>query len=104
MSDAEAAFDAVAERYLVAPAVTGGTGFGTNPGLRVDGRIFAMLFRGELVLKLPAERCAALAADGAARPLEMGTRRLREWAVIAGPPEAVAWVALAGEALAFVRG
>jgi hypothetical protein len=103
MSDAEAAFDAVAARFLGEPAITEGTGFGSNPGLRVDGHIFAMLFRGQLVVKLPATRCAELAAAGAGRSFEIGTRRMREWLVIAGPPDPGAWTALADDALAFVR-
>ena len=103
MSDAETAFDAVASRFLGEPAITDGTGFGSNPGLRVDGHIFAMLVRGDFVVKLPAARCAELTAAGAGRSLEIGTRRMREWLVVGGPPDPDAWTALATDALAFVR-
>jgi hypothetical protein len=103
MSEADVAFDAVAARFLGEPAITEGTGFGSNPGLRVDGHIFAMLVRGEFVLKLAAARCAELTAGGAGRRFEIGRRAMREWVVITGPPDAGAWTALAGEALAFVR-
>ncbi|HEX8054007.1 MAG TPA: hypothetical protein VF517_13535 [Thermoleophilaceae bacterium] len=72
-----------------------------SPGLKVDGRIFAMLVGEELVVKLPAERCKALVTDGAARPFESGSRKMREWVVIELPP--TRWPELAREALSFVR-
>ncbi len=83
--------------------MTEGTGFGAMPGLRAGGKIFAMLHEGELVAKLPADRCAALVAAGGARPFEIGRRRMREWVSVEpdGPHD---WAALAREALAFVRG
>jgi len=101
--DAEAAFDAIANDLLGEPGIDEGTGFGTNPGLRVGGRIFAMLVRGDLVVKLPADRCAALVAAGEAEPFVVGRRRMREWVAVAagGGHE---WGALAREALAFVSG
>lgn len=73
------------------------------PGLRAGRTIFAMLVDGELVVKLPAERCLALIDAGGARPFEVGRRRMREWASVepGGPHD---WPALAREALAFARG
>jgi hypothetical protein len=83
--------------------VTEGTGFGAMPGLRAGGKIFAMLHEGELVVKLPADRCAALVVAGGARLFEVGVRRMREW-VCVERGGAHDWAALAREALAFVRG
>jgi hypothetical protein len=99
---ADAAFAAIAELLLGEPEVSEGTGFGRNAGLRIRGKIFAMLVGGELVVKLPAERCAGLAANGSARPFESGRGRpLREW-ISVGEGARPEWPALAREALAFV--
>ncbi|HYM57058.1 MAG TPA: hypothetical protein VES79_03765 [Solirubrobacteraceae bacterium] len=99
----EAAFAAIAEDLLRDPDVQQGTGFGKNPGLRTGGTIFAMLVGEELVLKLPAERCSALAAADGARAFQVGQRRMREWVSIE-PGGTQDLAALAREALAFVRG
>ena len=79
----------------------GGRGFGRS-ALRVHGRIFAMLVRGELVVKLPAVRVAAEVAAGGGRPFDANKGRpMKEWLVVAGDDPA-RWEALADEALAFV--
>jgi TfoX/Sxy family transcriptional regulator of competence genes len=104
VSAAEAAFAAIAEDLLHEPAVSEGTGFGSNAGLRAAGKIFAMLVRGELVVKLSAARCAELVASGSARPFDRGRGHpLREW-ICVGEAEQSEWPALAREALAFVAG
>ena len=82
--------------------VEAGTGFGKQPGLRVGGKIFAMLVAGELVVKLPADRIDALRDAGGARSFEIGARQMREWVAIE-PGGRHDWGALAREALAFVR-
>ena len=106
---AEEIFAAVAERMAAAdprgtpPTTERGAGhrFGAS-GLKVDGRIFAMVSRGQLVFKLPKPRVAELAAAGLGTPFDPGHGRLmKEW--IALDPGAPAdWRGLAGEALAFV--
>jgi hypothetical protein len=99
----EASFEAIADRLLGDPGVDEGTGFGSSPGLRVEGRIFAMLVADGLVVKLPAPRCAELAAAKMARPFDRGQGRpLKEWIVISDAVEPD-WPALAQEALAYVR-
>lgn len=82
--------------------MTLGTGFGTNPGLRVDGSIFSMLLGGEFVAKLPRERCEELIVDNAAVALRVGKREMREWVQLTLHDER-RWIELAREALAFVR-
>ena len=98
---AAAAFDAVAATLLPEPDVEEGTGFGTNPGMRTGGKIFAILHDGELVVKLPVARCAELVQAGRARPFEIGTRKMREWIRIAEVDEQE-WLRLAREARAYV--
>jgi hypothetical protein len=95
------AFGAVAAALLREPDVDEGTGFGTNPGLRTGGKIFAMLVDGELVVKLPANRCTDMVAAGSARVFEVGRRRMREWVRVADVDE-THWHQLAQQARAYV--
>jgi hypothetical protein len=100
--DTAAAFAAISAELGAEPDVGHGTGFGSSAGLRVGKSIFAMLVREELVVKLPAERCAALAASGGAHAFVVGKRAMREWVAVA-PDSGHDWPALAREALAFAR-
>jgi hypothetical protein len=103
MTEAEAAFATLQQRFLREPDVDSGTGFGNAPGLRADGKIFAMLPHDELVVKLPADRCAAIVGGVGGRPFVVGKRTMREWLVVEGVvPDT--WAELAAEALAYVRG
>jgi hypothetical protein len=99
---AELAFAALVERFAHVPGVDQGTGFGTAPGLRVDGKIFAMLPHGALVVKLPRDRCAAMVAAGEGELFVVGKRTMREWLVVDGVDED-AWAELAADAPEFVR-
>jgi hypothetical protein len=99
----ERAFDAVAEALLGEADVEEGTGFGTNPGLRTGGKIFAILHTGELIVKLPADRCSELIAAGDARAFQIGHRTMREWIRIAEVDDQL-WLALGREARSFVGG
>jgi hypothetical protein len=82
---------------------TGGRGFGRT-ALRVDGKIFAMLVRGSLVLKLPAARVDALAeaGEGIRFDANKGTP-MREWLSL-DAESGQDWASLSREALEFVRG
>ena len=102
MSDARSAFAALAERFTADPDVDTGTGFGSAPGLRVTGKIFAMLPEEELVVKLPRERCEELVSAGEGRLFVIGKRTMREWVAIP-TVDRDRWTELASEALAFVR-
>jgi hypothetical protein len=99
---AEERFAAIADELLREPGVAAGTGFGSNPGLRINGHIFAMVLRDELVVKLPVARCAELTSAGASA-FQIGNRRMREWVCVADDA-ARDWAALAREAMAYVRG
>lgn len=74
-------------------------------GLKVNGKIFAMLVRGELVAKLPRARVDELVDAGQGHrfdPRHDG-RVMKEWVVLDGGPRA-RWIAIAREAHRFVRG
>jgi hypothetical protein len=99
---AENLFDEAVEPFWSDPRVTGETGFGSSPGRRVDGRIFAMLVRGELVVKLPRRRVADLVESGVARWFDAGKGRpMREWASI-NVASVGEWPKLVAEAHEFV--
>lgn len=77
-------------------------GFGSSGQLRIGGKIFAMLVRGTLVVKLPRQRVDALIAAGAGERFDPGHGRLmKEWLSVS-PDAAVDWLTLAREALDFV--
>lgn len=100
--DPEQRFLDLTVRFLAYPAVSQGTGFGSTPGLRVGGKIFAMLAKSELVVKLPKARVDQLVDSGAGARFDPGHGRLmKEWVTIPLGPDAD-WAQLAAEALAFV--
>ncbi|MCC9145600.1 MULTISPECIES: hypothetical protein [unclassified Arthrobacter] len=87
--------------------LTVGTMF-RSPGLRTGTKIVAFLGSGDyLMVKLPQPRAAELIAAGAAEPVTMGRRTMREWIEVpaAADLEATAhrWTELTREALEYVR-
>ena len=96
-------FEDLVDDLLGAPGVTppGGTGFGRS-ALRVHNKIFAMLVRDRLVVKLPAGRVDALVAAGEGDHFDAnkGTP-MKEWFNLA-PGSELDWPPLAREALDFV--
>jgi hypothetical protein len=80
----------------------GGSGFGRN-AIRFQKKIFVMLVRGRLVLKLSAERVDALIAEGEGVRFDAnkGTP-MKEWFSL-DPESDLAWLPLAREALDFAR-
>jgi hypothetical protein len=84
-------------------SISEGKGFGSSGQLKVEGRIFAMLVRDELVLKLPRERVDQLVAarEGVRFDAGKGTP-MREWFVLS-PASTMQWTLLAREAYAFVK-
>jgi hypothetical protein len=102
-SDPERLFASIADSELTSPGVTSGTGFGRSEGLRISGKIFAMLVRGELVVKLPKDRVEDLTASGAGHPFDPGHGRLmKEWVAVT-PNASRRWRGLVEEARAFVE-
>ena len=112
MSEDEAAarlrdrYEDLVDALVGVPGVTpprGGGGFGRS-ALRYQGKIFAMLVRGRLVLKLPAGRVTALVADGEGGHFDAnkGTP-MKEWLSV-DPVSGLEWLPLAREALDFAAG
>lgn len=100
--EAKQRFDQLAAGLLGDPGLEQGTGFGSAPGLRTGGKIFAMLVKGELVVKLPKDRVDELIAAGDGARFDPGHGRLmKEWASVP-PTSSEDWERLAGEALRFV--
>jgi hypothetical protein len=98
---AEERFASIGESELRAKDVTAGTGFGSNAGLRISGKIYAMLVRGELVVKLQKDRVQELTEAGVGHPFEPGPGRLmKEWVAI---HDQAARPSLVEEAREFVR-
>ncbi|WP_308468322.1 hypothetical protein [Rathayibacter soli] len=85
---------------VIPPGV--GDGFGSS-ALRIDGKIFAMLVRAQLVLKLPTARVDELVADGAGTRYDANKRvPMKQWLMLdVGTTRP--WTLLATEALEFVR-
>lgn len=107
---AEERYAAIVKKLASAPGVTppsegpgSKNGFGAST-LRVNDRIFAMLVRDRLVVKLPEPRVAALVAsgDGACFEPRRG-RQMKEWLSV-DPESEVQWLRLAKEAMEFVAG
>ena len=75
--------------------------FGST-SLKTDGKIFAMLVKDRLVVKLPAARVVELTSEGVGEPFDPGHGRIqKEWLSVTGT-EADQWRSLATESEAFV--
>lgn len=99
--DATKLFDAVVQAVEHDPSTGKGRGVGSS-GLKVGGKIFAMLVEGRLVVKLRHDRVQELIADGNGMPFALGHGRLmREWVAIPAN-HSDEWIRLAEEARAFV--
>ena len=104
----EELFAEVVDRFADRPGVTRPTDAPGSEGkfgaaaLKVNNRIFAMLVRGRLVLKLPRRRVDALVASGEGDHFDAGKGRvMAEWVALAATSQ-MAWLSLAEEAMEFV--
>ena len=76
--------------------------FGST-SLKTDGKIFAMLVKDRLVVKLDRRRVETLVAKGQGERFDPGHGRLmKEWLSVAEPASDDAWLELATESEAFV--
>ncbi len=72
-----------------------------SPGLKVGGKVFAMLVKGKLVVKLSKERVESLVGSGMGAYFDPGHGRLmKEWVALEMPGRN--WLDLAREAKDFV--
>jgi hypothetical protein len=80
----------------------GGSGFGRST-LRLNGKIFAMLVRGRLVVKIPASRVGELVADGEGARFDANKGApMKEWFSL-DPGSGLEWLPLAREALDYAQ-
>ena len=104
----EERFAALVEVLLRRPDLTHGSpgtqkAFGST-SLKTNGKIFAMLVKGRLVVKLDHRRVDALVASGHGERFDPGHGRLmKEWLAIDSESDDE-WLTLATEAEAFVAG
>lgn len=81
-----------------------GKGFGSTGQVKVDGKIFAMLVKGKLVVKLPRVQVDALVDSGDGERFDAGKGvPMREWFALS-PTSTKPWIALAKQAMEFVGG
>jgi hypothetical protein len=104
-SEPESRYEDLIDGLLGTDGVTpprGGGGFGRS-AVRFQDKIFVMLVRGRLVLKLPAARVDDLiaAGDGVRFDANKGTP-MREWLSL-DPESGLPWLPLAREALDYAR-
>jgi hypothetical protein len=86
----EQLFETVAERLVAEDPALGRGRMMNAVGLKTGGKFFAMTVKGELVVKLPAERVDELIAEGAGERFDPGHGRLmKEWAAVRPRDEAV---------------
>lgn len=100
----EARFADLVAELVGTPGVTppgASIGFGSG-SLRVHGKIFAMLVRGRLVVKLPKQRVDAMveAGDGVRFDANKGTP-MKQWLSL-DPGSSLDWLTLTREALDYV--
>lgn len=105
---AEERWAALVETMLAAGRATYGSDAGPqrafgSTSLKTDGKIFAMLVKDRLVVKLDRRRVDALVASGDGERFDPGHGRLmKEWLSVEEPASDEAWLKLATEAEAFV--
>ena len=103
-SAAQDRYDAIVDALLTEPDVTfgpPGSGFGSS-ALKVHNKIFAMLFSGKFVVKLPRQRVDQLVDAGDGQRFDPGQgRQMKEWLSIDSAAD-LDWLSLAREAQTFV--
>jgi len=95
-------FEKIATEYSKEPNVKRGRLFSSENVLSVNGKIFAMIYKGKLVVKLPADRTQELVTQRVGVNWGPSPNRvMKEW--IAIESEKASWPQLAREAYTFVK-
>jgi len=96
-------FAPIVSAFAGDPDVKLGRMFSSSSVLNVNGKIFAMLVKGKLVVKLPGLRVEQLVSSGNGERFDPGHGRLmKEW--VAANTDEQSWLSLAKEAYRFVKG
>jgi hypothetical protein len=95
---AEAAYAKLAAFFLKEKGVSQSDKFGK--GLRANDKVFAMLVKGELVVKLSEADVAKFIADKTGKPFMHGKKVMKEWLIVAETNFA-AWKKIAVKAKTF---
>ncbi len=86
--DADHLFRAVIAPLVGKPGITTSRMFGST-GVKVGGKVFAILVKGTLVVKLPRERVDGLVGSGAGERFDPGHGRpSKEWVALKRTTEA----------------
>jgi hypothetical protein len=103
MPSVEELFESVTERLIARnPSVRSGRIL-HSVGLKIGGKFFAFVRRGELVVKLPQHRVTELVAMGLGRPFDAGKGRpMKEWVVLQ-PADLASCENAVVEAMAFMN-
>ena len=97
----EETFEAVTAYFQAAPDVSRARMFGA-PTLKTGSKVFACLYKGRLVVKLPKDRVDVLVSSGRGEAFDPGMGRvMKEW-VAMEPGDEVEMRDLCEEARAFV--
>lgn len=101
LNEVDARFTPIIEAFHNNAEVSLARMFGST-GLKISGKVFAMMVKGDLVVKLPKERVEALISAQFGDYFDPGHGRLmKEWVALKPKAEAQ-WLKLAKEAQQFV--
>lgn len=94
-SEIKAAFEKIKDAE-----VNSGTG---AQGIKHNGKMFAMFYKGDLTLQFSPERVLELIASGKAEPHDPGTGKPMKNRVLIPAAKSNTWIKLAQESLEYVK-
>ena len=101
-TDAQEQFQAITEHFAGAPEVSKGKMFGSI-GLKANGKVFAMLVKDRLVVKLPRAKVEALVSAQRGLHFDPGHGRLmKEWISVGFGADESDWLSLVQEAKDYI--
>jgi TfoX/Sxy family transcriptional regulator of competence genes len=100
-SAAERRFESVIKALIGERGITQSRMFGST-GLTIHGKVFVILYKGRLVLKLPKDHVETLVQAGQGDYFDPGHGRISKGWVSIKPEAQADWLSLSQEAKAFV--